>query len=108
MDQYREKYNKKRPFPDPQSRFIDEVNEGLMLHSKAIARQDTAGWKKNCHKDHRGIDQCRIGFPWPEDGSKATHDKDGWEYDCYVNPRIDDYWAPILKKKLIETGYIKL
>jgi len=32
-----------RAFPDPRSRFSDEVNEATMLHSKAIARQDTAG-----------------------------------------------------------------
>lgn len=110
LDQYKQQYKRARPFPDPQSRFIDEVNEGLMLHTKAIARQDTAGWKRNCHKDGSPIDQCRIGFPWPEDGSNRTFDDDGWKYNCYVNPRIDRYWAPLLKNelrtKLREIGYL--
>jgi hypothetical protein len=107
LDQYFKKYRRKIPIPDPLSRFIDEVNEGLMLHSKAIARQDTAGWEKNCHKDGIPIDQCRIGFPWPEDGSNRTYDDEGWKYNCYVNPRIDNYWAPLLKSKLKEMGFLK-
>ncbi|KAG7346686.1 glycosyltransferase family 92 protein [Nitzschia inconspicua] len=106
LDEYKKVYNRARPFPDPQSRFIDEVNEGLMLHAKAIARQDTAGWKRNCHKDGSPIDQCRIGFPWPEDGSNRTYNEDGWNYNCYVNPRIDNYWAPLLKNKLKEMGFL--
>jgi hypothetical protein len=107
LDQYLKKYKRKIPSPDPLSRFIDEVNEGLMLHSKAIARQDTAGWKRNCHKDGNPIDQCRIGFPWPEDGSNRTNDDEGWKYNCYVNPRIDNYWSPLLKNKLKEMGFLK-
>jgi hypothetical protein len=107
MDKYTTKFGHRRPFPDPLSRFTDEVNEGLMLHSKAIARQDTAGWRGNCHKDVRGFDQCRIGFPWPEDGSNATHDEEGWEYNCYVNQKIETYWAPLVKAKLRELGFMK-
>jgi hypothetical protein len=105
-DEFRSRFGRAQPFPDPRSRFGDEVTEALMLHSKAIARQDTAGWEQNCHKDFDGFDQCRIGFPWPEDGSSRTHDSDGWEYNCYVNPRIDDYWAPRLKAKLKEQGFL--
>lgn len=106
FDEYHKLYGRQRPFPDPKSRFGDEVKEALMLHSKAIARQDTAGWKGNCHKDGKGFDQCRIGFPWPEDGSSATYDSDGWEYNCYVNHRIDEYWAPRLQAKLKERGFL--
>lgn len=107
VDEYlAKKYRQTRPYPDPLSRFIDEVNEGLMLHTKAIARQDTAAWKKNCHKDGRPIDQCRIGFPWPEEGADRDYDNDGWKYNCYVNPRIDNYWAPMLQERLKEMGYL--
>jgi len=104
LKEFKKKFGKRRPFPDPLSRFVDEVNEGLMLHSKSIARQDTAGWKKNCHKNKKGFDICRIGFPWPEDGTNSTSDKNGWEYNCYVNPRIDNYWAPQVKAKLSDLG----
>lgn len=104
---FTKKFGRRRPFPDPLSRFGDELNEGLMLHSKSIARQDTAGWKANCHKRKRGFDQCRIGFQWPEDGSNATSDENGWKYNCYVNPRIEDYWAPKVKARLIEMGFME-
>mmetsp|Transcript_27277 Transcript_27277/g.58812 ORF Transcript_27277/g.58812 Transcript_27277/m.58812 type:complete len:863 (-) Transcript_27277:191-2779(-) len=105
--QFKKKFGSKaKKFPDPLSRFGNEVSEGLMLHSKSIARQDTAGWKQNCRKDQRGVDQCRIGFPWPEGGSNATADENGWEYNCYVNPRIDNYFAPKLKAKLKEMGFM--
>ena len=105
--EFQEKFKGQRPFPDPLSRFGDEVNEGLMLHSKSVARQDTAGWKLNCREDRKGFDQCRIGFPWPEDGSNATADKNGWAYNCYVNPRIDNYFAPKVKAKLKEMGLME-
>ena len=35
------KWNSRSPFPDPLSRFGDENKEALMLHSKAVAHQDT-------------------------------------------------------------------
>ncbi len=100
-----EKFGNKRAFPDRLSRFTDEVNEALMLHSKSIARQDTANWKDTCSGRVSGL--CRIGFPWPEDGSNATADENGWKYNCYVNPQIDNYWAPKVKAKLIEMGLME-
>lgn len=74
FEDYQKKFGKRRLFPDPLSRFGDEVNEGLMLHSKAIARQDTAGWIKNCHSNFtgKGFDQCRLGIPWPEGEDEQT------------------------------------
>ena len=101
--EFREKFGNVRPFPDRLSRFSDEVNEGLMLHSKSVARQDTAGWKDTCTGKAYG--PCRIGFPWPHYSSNATFNKDGWKYNCYVNPRIDNYFAPKLRAKLTEMGF---
>jgi len=105
-DVYVEKYGTKSAFPDPLSRFGNEMNEGLMLHSKAIARQDTAGWKKNCHNNTKKFDICRIGIPFPDDHSNVTCDKSGWEYNCYVNPRIENYWVPLVKAKLKKMGFL--
>lgn len=107
-DEYKKQFGNKRPFPDPKSRFIDEVNEGLMLHSKAIARQDTSGWKDACHVDRLSFDTCRIGYPWP-DGAEESGEKanaDGWEYNCYVNKKIDNYWAPELQAELEGRGFM--
>ena len=32
MDEYKEQFGNRLAFPDPKSRFGDEINEGLMLH----------------------------------------------------------------------------
>lgn len=63
---------RRRGFPDARQRFAKEVTEGLMIHTKAVARQDTAGWEKACSianlnlpKHQQGL--CRLGVPWPED-----------------------------------------
>ena len=97
---YQQQFGSRRPFPDPKSRFGDEVNEALMIHSKAVARQDTAGWEQVCHKGGKGT--CRIGFPWPEDAEETgiTTDKDDWQYNCYVNEKVEKYWGPLLREQL--------
>lgn len=109
LDDYTKQFGYKRPFPDPLSRFVDEVNEGLMLHSKAIARQDTAGWEKNCRHNTKGIDQCRIGYPYPKGANETeiTHTSDGWDYNCYAHEKIDSYWGPRLQEKMQELGLLK-
>ena len=90
---------------DPLSRFSDETTEGTMLHTKAIATQDTSGWLETCTStSKRG--SCRIGNPWPkgydEFNSNATLDETGWKYNCYVNEKIDDYYVPLLEKSMMD------
>jgi len=41
------KWNPHNPFPDPLSRFGNENKEALMLHTKAVAHQDTVSYQ-NC------------------------------------------------------------
>jgi len=97
---------KGRSFPDPRQRFADEVQEGLMIHTKAVARQDTAGWEKACHisnlaKPKKQQAMCRLGVPWPngdDTGDNAT--ADGWAYNCYVNEKVENHFVPALQEKL--------
>ena len=96
-----------RVAPDPLSRFADEQTEVTMLHTKAIATQDTAGWQKRCTGEmKRGT--CRIGVPFPDldISSEVTKDSDGWLYNCYVNPRIETYWVPLLDEELKKSKII--
>ena len=71
--------------PDPLSRFSDELNEATMLHTKAVARQDTAGWQKACmagFNDKRA--RCRVGVPFPVDYDESRDglgDDKGWAYN---------------------------
>jgi hypothetical protein len=109
---------------DPKGRFTDELSEGTfptlvlilfhrfslsdtsiglstatMLHTKAVARQDTSNWKTAC-KHNQGF--CRIGTPYPPGALEAnlTEDKDGWTYNCWINEKVEDYWVPKLQAVL--------
>ena len=92
--------------PDPLSRFADEQAEVTMLHTKAMATQDTAGWQKRCKDEMKG--PCRIGVPYPSlnTSSAITKDNQGWLYNCYVNPKIEEYWVPLLSEELKKSQVI--
>ena len=100
-----------RAFPDPRQRFGREESEALMIHSKAVARQDTAGWEDWCQlealqrpKNQRGL--CRLGVPWPEpwpedpENAEQRATPEGWAYNCYVNPKVEKEFVPRLQKAI--------
>jgi hypothetical protein len=95
-------WNSRNPFPDPLSRFGDELKEALMLHTKAVATQDTVFWEMACSAAYNGGAYCRLGTPFPEDlaGVNITAGDDGWKFNCYVNHKIDDYWVKLLESHL--------
>lgn len=80
-----QKWNSRSPFPDPLSRFGDEITEALMLHTKAVATQDTVYWELACAASYDGQATCRLGTPWPEDmtGVNVTAGDEGWKFNCY-------------------------
>lgn len=89
-------------FPDQLQRFGNEVTEGLMLHAKAIATQDTVFWEETCKVEYEGRGTCRLGTPYPEDMSNVDESKgdEGWKYNCYVNKKADHYFVPRLEEEL--------
>ena len=95
-----------RAFPDPRQRFANELTEGLMIHTKAVATQDTKGWKTNCRivNGEVGKGLCRMGIPWPKDSeeTKSNATKDGWLYNCWVNEKVDNFFVPRLEEQLAE------
>lgn len=98
------KWNPRNPFPDPLSRFGDENKEALMLHTKAVAHQDTVSWEEACAASYTGGTYCRLGVPFPHDltGINISAGENGMKMNCYVNPKIDDYWVKELESKLKE------
>jgi hypothetical protein len=89
---------------DNAGRFSDEENEGTMLHSKAMATPDTAGWEDWCRNSSGLV--CRIGNPYPAgyvDGDNVTIDEEGWTYNCYVNPKIESRYVPMLEEAMKST-----
>ena len=104
---------KTKVFPDPLSRYA-EKSEACMLHTKAVARQDTAGWLDICTLSNRDAvkgkkkETCRVGVPFPIDYNKKSHgvaDEKGWKYNCNENLRTEKYWVPRLEKALQEHKY---
>jgi len=98
------KWNSRSPFPDPLSRFGDENKEALMLHTKAVAHQDTIYWEKACLASYDGGMFCRLGVPFPNDltGVDIEAGENGLKYNCYAHKRIDNYWVPKLENELKE------
>lgn len=96
------KWNPRNPFPDPLSRFGNENKEALMLHTKAVAHQDTVNWEEYCLISYSGSNFCRLGMPYPDDstGVDVSAGSNGLSYNCYVNHKIEDYWVKELENKL--------
>lgn len=96
----------KKAAPDPLMRFASEASEVTMLHTKALATQDTAGWEERCKGELKGT--CRIGVPFPDlnTSSKVEKDENGWLYNCYVNHKIEAYWVPLLHRELNSSSII--
>jgi hypothetical protein len=95
----------RRPFPDPRQRFANELEEGLMIHSKAVAHQDTAGWKTYCSIESLKLEpkdrgMCRLGVPFPSTPTKENHTDEGWMYNCYVNRKVEELYVPKLEASL--------
>ena len=74
----------------------------LMLHTKAVATQDTVLWETACSANYTGAYACRLGTPFPEDmsGVDESEGDEGWKFNCYVNRKIDDYWVKKLEQDL--------
>jgi hypothetical protein len=92
--------------PDPLLRFANEMTEVTMLHAKAMAMQDTAGWEKQCKGEMEG--SCKIGVPYPDlnTSNTVTKDEHGWLYNCYVNPKIEEFWVPLLHEELKKSAVV--
>jgi hypothetical protein len=73
-----------------------------MLHTKAVATQDTVFWETACSAAYNGQSTCRLGTPFPEDmsGVNITRGDEGWKFNCYVNHKIEDYWVKLLEADL--------
>ena len=91
---------------DPQTeRFIDEINEGVLIHAKSFVPEEAIHRDVRCkHGMHPG---CNVGIPCPDDlpFDDATHqggflDHDGNFCNCWVNRKVDDIWLPKLEDSL--------
>jgi hypothetical protein len=86
----------------PSERSIDEVGEAMMIHTKSLDMGLTQNWINKCRFDFaKKYIGCHIGFPWPNNipSTDGTHNPaTGWEYNCFVNQRVDSYWISRLEE----------
>lgn len=101
-------YNKYAQTSDSRTeRFVDEINEGVLAHTKSIVPEEAVPREARCKpKLHPG---CNVGIPCPDDlpFDDKTHqdgflDHDGNYCNCWVNRRVENVWLPKLEAALQE------
>jgi hypothetical protein len=91
--------------PSPSERVTDELHEATMIHTKGLDIGQTWYLKNKCQIDSiRKWQGCFLGFPFPNNTKlEGAHDEtDGWEYNCFVNDKVENYWIPRLEEALVK------
>ena len=99
------KYNANARTSDPKTeRFIDEINEGVLIHAKSIVPEEAITRTRCQHKLRPG---CNVGIPCPDDlpFDDKTHqdgflDENGKFCNCWVNRKVENTWIPQLEESL--------
>ena len=104
------KYDKYVQTSDPRTeRFVDEINEGVLVHTKSIVPEEAVTRESRCKpKLHPG---CNVGIPCPDDlpFDDKTHqdgflDNNGNFCNCWVNRKVENVWLPKLIADLKKLG----
>lgn len=87
-------------------RFIDEINEGVLIHAKTTASDETPFREKSCVFKQEG---CPVGIPCPDnlpfDDNKhkdGFQDENGNYCNCWINRKVEDFYIPELEKAMSE------
>ena len=87
-------------------RFIDELNEGVLIHAKTTAPDETPFQEKSCIFKKEG---CPVGMPCPDnllfdDNSHKDgfQDEDGKYCNCWINRKVEDFYVSKLEKLMSE------
>jgi hypothetical protein len=85
-------------------RFVDEINEGVMIHAKSMAPNEGISRATSCAYKKT---MCNIGIECPDDlpFDDKTH-RDGFLHgngtycNCWINQKVETLWAPKLEVEL--------
>jgi len=91
-------------------RFVDEIEEGVLIHAKTTVPAETFSRDKMCKPN--APSHCMVGIPCPDDlpFSDALHTKNvfhnekGEFCNCWTNRKVEKYWLPKLKDALSNVG----
>jgi len=93
---------------DYHDRFLDELTEGVLIHTKSVLPHETSTRTATCHNASKHT--CIMGHECPESTvfDDATHqknlfhDENGRFCNCWVEPYVENYWIPKLEKALAD------
>ncbi|GAX16239.1 hypothetical protein FisN_3Hh279 [Fistulifera solaris] len=91
-------------------RFLDELNEGVLVHTKSVLPYETMTRSANCRsgKQYRG---CGVGRVCPESTifNDTIHqenlfvDESGSFCNCWINQKVESTWVKRLEEALLGT-----
>jgi hypothetical protein len=98
--------NKKSWTEKAPERFLNELNEGALVHARSVLPHETRRRTAECFEGSKA--NCILGFvcddavPFVDEKHKNNnfHNPDGSFCDCWRNPVIDDILAPKLEARL--------
>lgn len=93
-------------------RFVDELEEGVLIHAKTTVPAETFSREKMCVLN--APSNCLVGIPCPDDVdfNDALHtknvfrDENGKYCNCWKNRKVEEYWPPKLNDALSKIGII--
>lgn len=99
-------YSRKPSRIDNNERFVDEINEGVLVHAKTKTPDETVDRKSRCQLGKEG---CAVGIPCHDEVQfkDETHkrgflDNDGNYCNCWINKKLENVLLPQLEYKLHE------
>lgn len=108
-----------RPLFDPDKEvFVDELNEGVLIHTRSVVPRETMFRSSICQVDFKRTN-CLLGYECPdsvewmddlgrEQGARTKkhmnphHDEHGNFCSCWVNLHVEEVWVPRLEQALEE------
>lgn len=100
-ESYWERIHKESP---TEQRIPNELTEAVMVHTKTVTFPQTTAWQQECHKDFdKKWKGCYMAVPWPDNvvrKGNQSYNEEGVLYNCFVNQKVDNYWAPRLSEAM--------
>jgi hypothetical protein len=93
---------------DNHERLLDELSEGVLIHTKSLLPHETTSRTTSCSNASKNT--CVVGYVCPKttrfDDLTHTlnifHDDNGKYCNCWVDDHVETYWVPLLETALKE------
>ena len=104
------RYRRRVMESDFKDRFLDELSEGVLIHTKSVLPHETATRTATCH--YATKHSCMMGLACPDSTpfDDAVHqkniflDEQGRFCNCWIDSHVENYWIPQLEHALAENS----